>query len=496
MRWFFDCGHTRITQSSLEPRVQRSQSATVGEGHQESTMSSTHEPPQLLEPSNLLEPLDLKHQHADFADRSARGESEGSGARAPRRFTRETPCVPRTSEAERRSPVKSILLAAGALACFGAGTLFSQMQILTPSDVGSSPTIASANRAPAPLADVATKSDESTSTDGKSADSSSNESKPNTASNAAATPPTATSPAEQKGSATAQGAQAVPAAQPAANDAVAGCAGSCKQQPCPPDDVNCLEGGAPSPAKNLTNADGSAATPAKAARPARQAASAQSADSERADTAASSRADSERADIRASSREEERTQSSGRSKRAAQREVVEQPSGSKRKVATGGGAGRRQDGNRASGSRRDFASDDGMPSANSSGRWQSRDAEQASNGWWDWSADDNVPAGRSSGRAENVDQAVNWRRDRAGEGRRQEREPDRASNWRRDRAAEDRWQERDWDRASSRRRERSDDYGRDDDRRSRAGRDDFLMGRAERNEGPLMMMGPPTRYRW
>jgi hypothetical protein len=389
-------------------------------------MSSTQEPPQLLEPSNLLEPLDLKHQHAGFADPSARGER---GARAQRKLTRETPRVPRPSEAERRSPMKSILLAAGALACFGAGTLFSQIQILTPSDVGSSPTIASASRPPAPRVDVATKSDESTSTE-KSANSSSNESKPDAALNAAATPPPATSPAGQNGSATAQGTQGVPAAQSAANDEVAGCAGSCKQQPCPPDDANCLEGGAPSPAKDITNADGSAATPAKAVRPTRQAPSAQSADSERADS-------------RASSREEERTQSSRRSKRAAQREAVDQPSGSKRKVATGGGAGRRQDGNRASVWHGDFASDDGMPPANSSGRWQSRDADQASNGWRDWTADANVPAARFSGRAENVDQAVNRHRDRAGEGR---------------------WQERDWDRASSRRRERSDEYGRDDDR--------------------------------
>ena len=343
-------------------------------------MSSTQEPPQLLEPSNLLEPLDLKHQHTGFADPSARGERGARGAQ--RKLTRETPRVPRPSEAERRSPVKSILLAAGALACFGAGTLFSQIQILTPSDVGSSPTIASATRPPAPRVDVATKSDESTSTE-KSVNSSSNESKPDAALNAAATPPPATSPAEQNGSATAQGTQGVPAAQSAANDAVAGCAGSCKQQPCPPDDANCLEGGAPSPAKDLTNADGSAATPATAARPTRQAPSAQSADSERA-----------------SSREEERTQSSRRSKRAAQRDTVDQPSGSKRKVATGGGAGRRQDGNRASVWRGDFASDDGMPPANSSGRWQSRDADQASNGWRDWTADDNVPAARFSGRAE------------------------------------------------------------------------------------------------
>ncbi|HET7022032.1 MAG TPA: hypothetical protein VFI58_15085 [Xanthobacteraceae bacterium] len=68
-------------------------------------------------------------------------------------------------------------------------------------------------------------------------------------------------------------------------------------------------------------------------------------------------------------------------------------------------------------------------------------------------------------------------------------------NWRGERAEEGRWQERDWDRASTRRRERSDEYGRDDDRRFKGGRDDFLMGRAERSEGSFMMP-PPTRYRW
>jgi len=58
-----------------------------------------------------------------------------------------------------------------------------------------------------------------------------------------------------------------------------------------------------------------------------------------------------------------------------------------------------------------------------------------------------------------------------------------------------RWQERDSDRASNRRRDRYVEYSRDDDRRFRAGRnDDFFMGRAERNEGPLMF--PPGRYRW
>lgn len=420
-------------------------------------MSSTHEPPQLLEPTNLLEPLDLKHQDGAFAGASARGDS---GVRAQPRSTRDAPRAPRPSETARRSPVKSVVLAAGALACFGAGTLFSHVDIFTSSDVGSSPTIASANRPPTPLADVATKPDESIQTEGKSAHSGSNEAKPVAGSNAAAVPPPTTIPAEGNGPGTAEEAHGGPAAAndavaPAANNAVTGCTGACKQQACPLDDANCLEGGAPSPEEALTNADGSAATPAKPARSPRQAARAQSVDGEHADS-------------RTSSREEERAQSSRRSKR----EAVDQSSGAKNKVATGSGTGRRQNANRASASRRDFASDDGVRPANSWGRWQSRDAGQASNGWGDWTADEVTPS-RSSRRAANIDQG-NWHGERAGEGR---------------------WQERDRDRASSRRRERSDEYGRDDDRRFRGGRDDFLMGRAERSEGSFMTP-PPTRYRW
>ena len=436
-------------------------------------MSSTHEPPQLLEPTNLLEPLDLEHQEGAFDEPSAGGDSGERVARVQGRFTRDAPRAVRPSEPARRSPLKSVVLAAGALACFGAGTLFSPVDILTPSDVGSSPTIASANRRPAPLADVAARSDESIQTEGKSAHSGSSEAQPDAASNAGAPPPPTTTPAERNGSAIAQGAAGGPAAQPAtndtvapaANDAVAGCTGSCKQQTCPPDDANCLEGGAPSPARALTNADGSAAAPAaatvaKRARPAGE------------DAARAQSVDVEHADSRVSSREEERAQSSRRSKRAAEREAVDQAIGAKRKVATGGGASRKQNANRASAWRRDFAADDGVRPANS-GRWQSRDADQRSNGWGDWTADD-VPAARSSRRAVNVEQGMNWRGERAGEGR---------------------WQE-DWDRASSRRRERSDEYGRDDDdRRFRGGRDDFLMGRAERNEGSPMMLRP-TRYRW
>jgi hypothetical protein len=88
--------------------------------------------------------------------------------------------------------------------------------------------------------------------------------------------------------------------------------------------------------------------------------------------------------------------------------------------------------------------------------------------------DDDIPPARFSGRKEKLDRAANWRQDRPSEDRWQERNVDRTSNWRRDRYEE---------------------HSRDE-RRVRAGRDDdFVMGRAERNDGPPMI-SPPARYRW
>src|SRR2546423_15370236 len=86
-------GSSLVGTHAIEPATQ-----SDGRGpHQEPRMSSTHEPPQLLEPSNLLEPLDL-NQHGDFADPSACGERGERGERGPRtqpQFTRGKPRVPR-----------------------------------------------------------------------------------------------------------------------------------------------------------------------------------------------------------------------------------------------------------------------------------------------------------------------------------------------------------------------------------------------------------------
>jgi hypothetical protein len=428
-------------------------------------MSSTHEPAQLLEPSNLLEPLDLSEYPRDRIH-PATGADRGA---SPQRFTRHTSGP---SARERRSFVKPILIVAGALACFGAGTAIPQLQTLTRGTLVPEPTVTNASRPSPQIAEGAAISDEAKPIEAKPSIQPSNESKPpanessQAATNATGTAPAAASAAQTKDSAAAQPAQPAQAAS-AGKNAVADCAAPCNQQLCPKDDANCLEGG-PGPATTLTSTDGS--VPTRMAQPAREAPA----------------AEPEGAQTRASNRQEEHAQSSRRSKRAAQRETTT----ARRNAATLSRSSRGQDPKQASTWQRDFASVDGMPTGNSSGWWQDRDSSQASNRWRDRLADDNVPAARSSSRGDNLDQAPNWRRERGAESRWEERD---STNWRRDRG-EGRWQERDSDRASNRRRDRDVEYSRDDDRRFRAGRnDDLLTGRAERSEGPQMF--PAGRYR-
>lgn len=119
-------------------------------------------------------------------------------------------------------------------------------------------------------------------------------------------------------SAAAHGPESPPAIQPAATDVSVGCAGPCNQQACPRGDANCLEGGAPTRAKALTNADGSAADPAKA-QPDLAAAKSQSVESERTDMGTMSGHD-------------ERAHSSRPSKRAAQHERTNKQAVPKRTV--------------------------------------------------------------------------------------------------------------------------------------------------------------------
>jgi hypothetical protein len=488
-------------------------------------MSSTHKPVQLLEPSDLLEPLDLSDRQSDLFYRSARAEPPAASSQ--RGFARVSGGAPGPRPTEKRSPLKSILMLAGALACFGAGTALPQFQSFMRGDHMPGATVGvgqSASPDVGAKSDVAAKSDEAKPTAGeaKPADASSptpssNEPKVDTALNATGTTPPAPNSGDRSGSAVDRAAAAAPVpAAPVATDPVA------KQRPCPKGDANCLEGGAASPAKELTNADGTAARLTERAQPAepgRQAAGAAQSDRQATRAAqvdrqanraaqpdrqaaraaqparptagaaqpvrqAASAQEPERVEPRASNSQEastsqqqqeaangqdERAQSSRRTKITPQRERADQRSFARRNVATIGRSSRAQDGTRASESHRDFASDD--DNWTSAGRWQNRDGwreregRRERDGWGERVVDDNVPPARFSVRNEKLDRAANWRQDRP---------------------SEDRWEERNVDRTSNRRRDRYDENSRDD-RRGRAGReDDFVMGRSERNDGPLL----------
>jgi hypothetical protein len=290
-------------------------------------MASTRELPQLLEPSNLLEPLDLTEQQLDFVYPLTRPQKDENSQKGFAPTIAGAPVL-RASESQRRSPLKSVLIVAGAVACFGAGTVFPQVHSLTRGDLGPESTVGSASRSSSAIAE--TKSDEPSPVEPRLKEQTSAEPK------------------------SAQPAQTAPRAQPAsaAKDAPPDCAAPCNQQACPKGDANCLEGGPLSSAKELTTTDGSAANPAAGEQPVGRTATPQS-------------ADSERAHMRASARQDERA--SHRSKRAVQRQRADQQAGAKRHAATGTRWSRLED--RGVEWWRD----------RTDGRWQDRDADRASN---------------------------------------------------------------------------------------------------------------------
>jgi hypothetical protein len=341
-------------------------------------MSSTHEPIQLLEPANLLEPLDLTERQLDFEYPLARSDRAGASQRGSTRATRRE-FMSRPTGGRGRSPLKSILMIAGALACFGAGTAMPQLQTLMFGNLRSGQTVASATRpSPQPLADVAVKSDASKVAEPKSSEATSNPSNLNAAPNANGAGPLATSSADRKALATNQSA-------PAAKEATGGCGVPCDQKLCPEGDPNCLEGAAVNPPTPVTIGAGTAAASgtARAIR--------------------SPSADSERAETRASSRQEERAQSSRQNRRGAQRDTADQQR-ARRNVATVSRSVRWQE--------RDTnqAADNEVVAARSWGPRQDGDADRGAK-WW---RDDSLPTARSSGRwlDRDADQASSWRRDR------------------------------------------------------------------------------------
>ena len=335
-------------------------------------MSSAHEPSQLLEPSNLLEPLDLTERQLDFAYPSARSDVAGTSQRG---FTRTTKSefIPRPARGHGRSPLRAILMIAGAFACFGAGTAMPQLQKLTFDDVKFWQTVGTATSpSSTPVADAALKPDASKQSESKLGVSTSSAPNPNVASNANGMP-LAVSPDRN--------APDVGQSVPAGKDVVVG-----NQQLCPKDDSSCLEGAPVTPTINPTpvTPGADAAKSPGTARSVRQAASPQSADPERASP-------------RASARQQKHAQSS------RYRRTVSRP-------------GRRQDRdtNQASNWARDRATDSEVAATSPWGPWQDRQADQASSRAWDQAADENVSAARPSDRRQGRDpyQASSWRRER------------------------------------------------------------------------------------
>jgi hypothetical protein len=430
-------------------------------------MSSAHEPSQLLEPSNLLEPLDLSERQLDFLYSSAGSDTTGTSQRGSPRTPKSE--IIRPAGGHDRSALKSILMIAGALACFGAGTAMPQLQTLTFGDLKSGPTAASATRpSSTPLADVAVQSNASKVAEPKLSESISNPSNLNAASNANSAAPPTPSSGDRNAS------DVNPAAQ-AAKQAIGGCGAPCDQKLCPEGDPNCLEGAAVNPPAPPTMGAGTATPPGRA-QPVRRVASPPS-------------ADSARGDVRASSRKEEHAQSSRQNRRATQRDTADQQR-ARRNVPTVSRSARWQqrDTNQASNWRRDRGVDDEAATASAWGFWQDRNADQSSSRAWDRAADDNVPTARSSPRRQdrNADQPSSRAWGRAVD--------DKVPNAR----SSGRQQDHDAEQASSWRRDRYEEFPRGDGRRvvDRSAReDDRMVGRARRDEGPLMAF-PPVRYGW
>jgi hypothetical protein len=254
----------------------------IGNQRQESNMSSTRDPILMLEPSNLLEPLDLADRQVDPANPSARPAGEGTSSRRFMRPARgdsisASAAITRDrSSVDRSWRLKSALLVAGAFACFAAGAALPQLPDLAFGDAkpaqqpksaqqtksaSAQQTIAEATKQPVRVKEApATSLAESKPAEPKPNESASNGSNQSVANQSVALTAntdaqSAVSAPDQKSS-TAQSAPATP-------DATAGVATSCSPQNRARDD-KCLEGGVPAPAAGSTrtpapdrNSDGS-----------------------------------------------------------------------------------------------------------------------------------------------------------------------------------------------------------------------------------------------
>jgi hypothetical protein len=426
--------------------------------HQESNMSSTRDPILLLEPSNLLEPLNLADRHGDPASPSTRPDRHPTSPTSPARTQSAAAAISRHDAAREKLPdsvvmgaqrirrdsfsapidgdsrwrLKSALLVAGALACVATGTALPQLPELMFGDAKpaqqttksaqqtaadatkpkSAPqTVADAAKPSAPVADAPAKSEESKPAEPKPSESSGPNQSVALTANAGTQPAVPDQPA------------------PAAQDAAAAAATPCGPRNKARDD-KCLEGGPATPAPEPTavpdrNSDGApAASRTTAASPAKQRAASQTI-----------------------WELDDRTQQSV-NRRATQRDTADQQ------------------------------------------------ATTDSNGQSARSSDRNAPDRSSSDR--NASDRNSWDRDR-----RQDQDSSRTSSRRRERSGDngqtarygDSRQEQDFNRNPNGRRDRNEDYGRDEDRRvfGRVPReDDRVIG--PRHEGPLPLF--PSLFGW
>jgi hypothetical protein len=398
---------------------------------------SSREPIYQLEPSNLLEPLDLAEQPAE-SRRLAYPDYRTSKPAATPAMPRER-VPPPIGRGRRR--LKPALLVAGALGCVAAGTALPRLTTLVGGDVDASQmglarTLAGVTWLSERAADVAVKPDE------PKAAAIATASKEAAAANAS-DQPTAPANASSQPAAAANTSTQPPAPANASKPSAAAITKEAKGAQCnqhAASDNKCLEGAvavAPAPASQPVTINPPPSAPAVPQTAALLAAT--------PEAATPQPAESQPAGARASVQQEERSQASRPSRRATRRDT-----------------------NRTPAPRRDWAAADTAPAERYSERWDERwndrDANRTSGWRRDWGADDRAAGQRS------------W------------------DNWQ-DR---DRWQGRDANRESSWGRDPYDDYARGDARRpvERNWRSDNRpIARSSREEVPAMP-APQFRFGW
>jgi hypothetical protein len=290
---------------------------------------STRDPILLLEPSNLLEPLNFEDQQVGAITRSTLVDRDHS-----QQFTRPIRREPMVSRSGGGWGLKSALIGMGAVVCFGAGTALPEFTAFRLDEIMPPRTVESATRPPAPRTEVPITSAELKPREP--------ESNPSVASNS-------NEPIAPSGSGTAsptpRGASMVSQTAVAPVKSRRDAAAMCDQPGRPVDDVNCLAGGIVAAATSPTRADRNSDDPSPRL-------------SQPATASGNGKAlDLRRADVPASNRQEERDQSSSRNgnRRASSRDATVQQVTADANNATASSGDRRQEReiNRGSSRRRD-----------------------------------------------------------------------------------------------------------------------------------------------